>query len=118
MADFEKLHGEPIIVPETSEVISLESVVAALAEVALEVKEGEEIVLVDKDGAIFRTQQDGAFHLNPKKDYLAMRSTYSIDALQGWEALIFGFASPPKINCGSFASCFSFSFPPSVFLFS
>lgn len=78
MADFEKLYGEVLIAPEESPIVSLESVVAALTEVALEVKDGEEVILVGKDGAIFRKQDDGAFHLEPKKDYVIMRSTYRL----------------------------------------
>ena len=76
MSDFEKVYGEVLIAPEDSAVISVESVVAALAEVALEVKDGEEVILVDKDNAIFRKQEDGAFHLQPKRDYVIMRSTW------------------------------------------
>lgn len=75
MSDFEKLHGEPLITPEDSAVVSLESVVAALTEVALEVKDGEEVFIMDKDGGIFRKQEDGAFHLKPKRDYVIMRRT-------------------------------------------
>lgn len=81
MADFEKVYGEPIITPESA-VISFESVIAALAEVALEVKEGEEVVIIDKDGAIFRKQEDGAFHLKSKKDYVIMRSTCLFDLVE------------------------------------
>jgi hypothetical protein len=75
MSDFEKLYGDVLITPEESAVISLESVVAALTEVALEVKSGEEVILTDKDGNVFRKQEDGSFHLLPKRDYVIMRST-------------------------------------------
>lgn len=95
MADFEALHGEPIIVPETSAVISLESIVAALAEVALEVKEGDEVVVVDKAGAIFRKQEDGAFHLKSKQDYVVMRSTYHMETQEERNGSLFG--SPSSV---------------------
>lgn len=75
MADFEKLYGEVLVTPTVS-TVSFESVLAALADVALEVKETQEVILVDKDGAIFRKQDDGDFHLNPKMDYVIMRRTY------------------------------------------
>lgn len=77
MSDFEKLYGEVLIAPEESAIVSLESVVAALSEVALEIKEGQEVILVDKDDAVFRKQDDGAFHLNPKRDYVIKRRTCS-----------------------------------------
>jgi hypothetical protein len=82
MSDFEKVYGDVLIAPEESAVISLESVVAALTEVALEVKAGDEVILVDKDGAIFRKQDDGAFHLKPKHDYVIMRRTCPTEALE------------------------------------
>lgn len=84
MSDFEKEHGEPLLIPEDSAVVSLESVVAALTEVALEVKDGEEVFVMGKDGAIFRKQEDGAFHLKPKSDYVIMRRTY-YSVLIGWQ---------------------------------
>jgi len=77
MSDFEKQHGEPLILSEDSAVVSFESVIAALTDVALEVKDGEEVFLMDKDGVIFRKQDDGAFHLKPKRDYVIMRRTSS-----------------------------------------
>lgn len=77
MSEFEKLYGEVLLTPEESAEVTIEEVVAALTEVALEVKEGEEVFIQDPAGNIFRKQQDGKFHLNPKRDYVIMRRTCS-----------------------------------------
>ena len=75
MSEFEKLYGDVLITPEDNSIINHDAVMAALTEVALEVKDGEEVILVDTSNNIFRKQSDGSFHLNPKRDYVIMRRT-------------------------------------------